>query len=276
MAIIEFKDVYYAYQSGDGSEVPAVNGINFSVEEGEFIALIGRNGSGKSTIARLSNGLLLPDRGDIFVDGNNTLDKSKLFDIRKTVGVVFQNPDNQMISTIVEDDVAFGPENLGLAPSEIRERVDFALDSVGMREYARSSPYRLSGGQKQRIAIAGVLAVMPRVMFLDEATGMLDPDGRVEVMNVVRKLNKLGITVITITHFPEEAALCDRVIVMDEGKICMQGGREVLYKSEELASVGLSSPLCARMALKLKSQGIDVGTPYTNEELIDAIAKADV
>lgn len=276
MAIIEFKDVYFAYPSGDGADVPAVNGISFSVEEGEFVALIGRNGSGKSTVARLADGLLLPDRGDVLVEGNNTLDKAKLFDIRKTVGVVFQNPDNQMIATIVEDDVAFGPENLGLKSSEIRERVDFALDSVGMREYARSSPQRLSGGQKQRVAIASVLAVMPKVIFLDEATGMLDPDGRAEVMKVVRDLNKRGITVVTITHFPEEAALCDRVIVMEEGRICMSGGRDVLYNSEELERVGLSSPLCARVALKLKAEGIDVGTPYTNEELIQAIARRGV
>ena len=212
MPFLHFENVDYSYPSGEGDYIRALIGVDLEVERGEFVALVGCNGSGKSTFARLSDGLLLPDGGKVTVDGMSTADKGSLYDIRRKIGVVFQNPDNQNVTTIVEDDVAFGPENLGLPPAEIRERVDWALNAVGMSEYAGSNPARLSGGQKQRVAIAGVLALKPELMILDEATGMLDPEGRREVLDVVTRLNReTGMAVIMITHFMEEAAAADRI-----------------------------------------------------------------
>ena len=209
------------------------------------------------------------------VDGLSTADKSALFDIRKKIGVVFQNPDNQMVTTIVEDDVAFGPENLGLPPKEIRERVDWALDSVCMLEYAKSGPFRLSGGQKQRVAIAGVLAIKPELMILDEATGMLDPDGRREVLDVVRQLNrKENMAVVMITHFMEEAALADRIIILDKGHVSCDGGKELFNTPEVFTHAGLDLPLYVRAAQKLKARGMDIGCPLSADEFTAAVVKA--
>lgn len=275
MPIIEFDNVAFTYNAGMEGEVKAVSGVSFSIEEGEFVALVGHNGSGKSTVARLMNGLLLPDVGAVRVDGMSTADKKHLFDIRKAVGVVFQNPDNQMIATIIEDDVAFGPENLGLPPAEIRARVDWALDAVGMSDHKRGTPFRLSGGQKQRVAIAGVLAIRPRVMVLDEATAMLDPKGRDEVMRVVTALNREHkMTVVMITHFMEEAAAADRIIVMKDGGILLNGGREVFGRTAEIRAAGLELPLPSRIADKLRRDGVPLpGGILTDAELTEALCR---
>lgn len=275
VSIIEVKDVRFAYNKGTETELEAVKGVTLSVEEGEFVALVGHNGSGKSTMARLMNGLLAPDSGEISINGRSTADEKALFDIRSTVGVVFQNPDNQMVNTIIEDDVAFGPENIGLPSEEIRERVDWALKSVGMYEYREGTPFRLSGGQKQRIAIAGVLAIKPRVMILDESTSMLDPEGRAEVLRVVERLNREEkMSVIMITHFMEEALLADRIVVFNDGKIYMQGGKEIFEREDELNEIGLTVPLAVKIAHALKKQGIDVPEGITTiEELTEAICR---
>ncbi|MCH5162190.1 MAG: energy-coupling factor transporter ATPase [Clostridiales bacterium] len=273
MPLLEFKNVDYAYPSGDSDFIQALCAASLSVERGEFVALVGCNGSGKSTLARLANGLLLPDRGDVLVDGMTTVDKANLYEIRKKIGVVFQNPDNQMVTTIVEDDIAFGPENLGLPPAEIRERVDWALRCVGMSEHAKSGPFRLSGGQKQRIAIAGVLAIKPELMILDEATGMLDPDGRREVMEVVKRLNREeGRAVIMITHFMEEAAEADRIIILNGGKVVADGGRELFKTPEVFTTAGLDLPLPVRLSSALRARGIDVGNPINIDEFVAAAA----
>lgn len=275
MSIVTLNDVYFTYNRGSQSEQQAVKGVTLSVEEGEFVAVVGHNGSGKSTLARLMNGLLEPDSGDVTVAGLNTKNAKELFDIRKTVGVVFQNPDNQMIATIIEDDVAFGPENLGIPSDEIRARVDWALKSVGMYEHREGTPFRLSGGQKQRIAIAGVLAIKPRVMILDESTSMLDPEGRAEVLKVVEKLNREeNMSVVMITHFMEEALLADRIVVMNEGRVFMQGGKEIFSREDELKAIGLSVPLAARIAHALGRAGITLKENITDpQELIDELCR---
>lgn len=274
MSFLEFNNVEYSYPSGEDEYITALDGVSFSVERGEFVALVGCNGSGKSTLARLCNGLLTPDKGSVTVDGKSTTDKNALYDIRKKIGVVFQNPDNQMVTTIVEDDVAFGPENLGLAPDEIRKRVDEALACVGMSEYAKSGPFRLSGGQKQRVAIAGVLAIRPDLMILDEATGMLDPQGRKEVMDVVTRINREEKrAVIMITHFMEEAALADRIIILNKGKIVADGGKELFNNPDVFERAGLDLPLSVRLANRLKADGVDIGCPLNNEEFVKAFCK---
>ncbi len=274
MPFIEFKNVDYSYPSGDDEYIQALKNVSFSVERGQFVALVGCNGSGKSTLARLCNGLILPDNGSVTVDGLDTEKKSDLIEIRKKIGVVFQNPDNQMVTTIVEDDVAFGPENLGLPPDEIRARVDFALKSVGMLDYAKSGPTRLSGGQKQRVAIAGVLALKPELMILDEATGMLDPAGRREVMSVVKKLNREeNMAVVMITHFMEEAVEADRIIILDRGEIAADGGKELFSDGELFSRVGLELPVYVRVARELNSRGMNVGVPLSTEALVAAVAK---
>lgn len=275
MSIIELKNVSYSYAESESVSTLALKNLSLNIQEGEFVALVGHNGSGKSTLAKLFNGLILPDDGTVTVDGMLTTDKSKLFDIRKTVSVVFQNPDNQMIATIIEDDIAFGPENLGLEPAKISERVTWALESVGMLEHRMGTPFRLSGGQKQRIAIAGVLAIAPRVMVLDESTAMLDPVGRAEVMSVVKKLNKENkMTIIMITHFMEEAAEADRIIVLSGGEILMEGGRELFLRGAELESVGLDVPLYTSVAGSLADSGLDVARDIvTLDELVEAICR---
>ncbi len=264
--LIEIEDVRYTYNRGLEDEVEALSGISFAVRRGDFIALTGRNGSGKSTLARLMNGLYLPDTGSVKVKGIPTSDDKRTFEVRSSVGVVFQNPDNQMVTSIIEDDVAFGPENLGVPREEIRVREDEALEAVGMSEHKKGTPFRLSGGQKQRIAIAGILAMRPDVLVLDEATAMLDPRGRKEIMEVVMKLREsYGTTVIVITHFPEEAALADRVIVLDGGKIALDGAaKDVLSDVKKLEELGLKSPLAARLAASLRDDGIIGG-----EKIID-------
>lgn len=263
MSIIEFSNVTFFYED---ETRPALDGVSFTVEEGETVAIIGHNGSGKSTLARLANGLLLPQKGKVVVNGIETSDSKRIFEVRSTVGVVFQNPDNQMIATIIEDDIAFGPENVGMKPDEIRKRVDWALKSVGMSEYAQRAPFKLSGGQKQRVAIAGVLALKPKVMILDESTAMLDPLSRQEVTSVALSLVKEeNMSLITITHFVDEAIKADKIIVLNDGKIYMQGGKEIFLQEEKLKAIGLESPLSVSVANALKSHNIQVdGTSDDN------------
>ncbi|MBQ8658003.1 MAG: energy-coupling factor transporter ATPase [Clostridia bacterium] len=285
MKAIEFEKVRFSYKTNDSEEnnepfstegVFALNGIDFSVEEGEFVAVLGHNGSGKSTLARLINGLLTPSEGKITVFGLDVSDSKQLFNIRKNVGIVFQNPDNQTVASIVEDDVAFGPENIGVPRVEIGERIDFALKAVGMEEYRNGTTSRLSGGQKQRVAIAGVLALKPRIMILDESTAMLDPRGRKEVLDVVLKLKKEeNITVLLITHFPEEAMLADRAIVMNRGEIVMQGKpSDILCREEELETYNLTLPKPVKICRDLRRGGFSVKDCLTPEALAREIAEA--
>lgn len=276
MTAIEFKNVSFSYESEDSNrKTKAIDGLSLKIEEGDFIALVGHNGSGKSTAARLMNALLTPSEGDVEVFGINTKDKDKLFEIRSNVGMVFQNPDNQMIATIVEDDIAFGPENLGIERNEIGKRIDFALKAVGMEEYRKATPFKLSGGQKQRIAIAGVLAIKPKVIVLDESTAMLDPKGRKEIFDVIKALNKNeGMTVILITHYMDEAALFDKVVVMSDGKLVASGTPREVYKNAKLIeSVGLKLPRPTKLALHLKENGIDLGEILTTKELLDELCR---
>lgn len=270
MKAIEFKNVNFSYGSGTFS----VTDLNFSVEEGEFVAVLGHNGSGKSTLARLCNGLLTADSGEIAVFGN-VLDSKNLFAVRKDVGIVFQNPDNQTVASVVEDDVAFGAENVGVPREEIGKRIGFALGAVGMEEYRSATVSRLSGGQKQRIAIAGVLALKPRVIILDESTAMLDPRGRKEIVNVVKKLNaEEGITVLMITHFMEEALLANRAVVMDKGKIVMEGAPEEIFeRHEELLKYNLSLPRIGRICKELQAGGVRVNDTLDPETLAEEIAQ---
>ena len=263
MSIIQLQDVYFTYNRASDSEVRAVNGVTLSINEGEFVAIVGHNGSGKSTLAKLMNGLITPDKGKVTVAGLDTANEKNLFDIRRNVGVVFQNPDNQMVATIIEDDVA----------DQIRERVYESLKSVGMYDYREGTPHRLSGGQKQRVAIAGVLALRPRVMVLDESTSMLDPCGRADVMKVVNDLNKKEkMAVVMITHFMEEAVTADRIIVMNEGRIYMQGGKEIFKRQAELESIGLTVPLASRVANRLREKGVVIDEDVTTyEELVNKI-----
>lgn len=282
MKTIEFEKVRFSYESDNASKTDdvfsvdtsfALNGVDFSVEEGEFVAVLGHNGSGKSTLARLVNGLLTPSEGKITVLGLDASNPKNLFDIRKQVGIVFQNPDNQMVASIVEDDIAFGPENIGVPRQEIGERITFALDAVGMSEFRNATPNRLSGGQKQRIAIAGVLALKPRVMILDESTAMLDPRGRKEVLDVVKRLNKEEkITVLLITHFPEEAMLADRAVVMHKGQIVLQGKpQEVLSKGKELEKYSLTLPRPLRICRGLTAGGLSVVDSMQPSEVAESI-----
>ncbi|MDR0425708.1 MAG: energy-coupling factor transporter ATPase [Clostridiales bacterium] len=275
MSFIELNAVKFTYNSGERDEAVALDGVSLSIGAGEFVAVVGHNGSGKSTLAKLINGLYEPDEGEILVDGLSTADDKNLFDIRSRVGVVFQNPDNQMVATIIEDDIAFGPENLGLPPAEIRARVDWALAGVGMSEYAKGMPFKLSGGQKQRVAIAGVLALKPRVMILDESTSMLDPKGREEVMRVVKKLvDEEKMTVILITHFMEEAMQCGRIVVLKEGKVFLDGGREILTREAELKEAGLETPFAVRMANALRARGIGIDADVmTLPALVEALCR---
>lgn len=260
--IVEFQNVSFRYESGEGEEqLPlAVDGVTLNIKKGDCVAILGHNGSGKSTLAKLSNSILTPTEGKVIVKDMDTSDEELSYDIRKTVGVVFQNPDNQIVASIVEEDVAFGPENLGLPREEIRKRVDDSLKAVDMYEYRNHESHKLSGGQKQRVAIAGIIAMRPECIFFDEPTAMLDPKGRKEVMDTVFKLNReYGITVVYITHFMDEAALADRVVVMDNAKIMLDSTpKEVFENSELLKSVGLDIPQCAELAKRLKKSGVDL------------------
>lgn len=274
MEAVHFENVKYSYT--ENGKRFAVNGVTLSIEEGEFVAVLGRNGSGKSTLAKLINALLTPVSGKVEVFGMDTSDNKKTFEIRKNAGMVFQNPDNQMVASIVEDDVAFGPENIGVTREEIGERIGFALKAVGMEEYRTSTPTRLSGGQKQRIAIAGVLAIKPKIMILDESTAMLDPKGRREVMDVVKRLNKEeNMTVILITHFMDEALEADRAIVMNQGEIVMQGTpEEIFQRSDELEIYNLALPRAAAIAKKLSAGGMPVATAFDAETVAEEICES--
>ena len=260
-AYIEFKNVTFGYQNEDGAVTEnVIENFDLSVEKGSFVAVLGHNGCGKSTLAKLCNGIETPVSGKVFVDSLDTSDEEKLLDIRRRVGIVFQNPDNQIVATVVEDDVAFGPENLGVDPKEIRERVDEALKNVGMYEFRLFEPHKLSGGQKQRVAIAGIIAMKPQCIVLDEPTAMLDPRGRREVMKTVRRLNKeFGITVIFITHYMDEAAKADRVVVMDDGKIILDGApKKVFSNVRTLKKAGLDVPQATELSLALREEGINI------------------
>ena len=265
-----FDGVTFSYNE---QPVPAVSNLSLRVKNGEFLAIIGHNGSGKSTLARLINGLLLPDSGKVTVFGLDTSEGKNPVAIRRRAGIVFQNPDNQMVASIIEDDVAFGPENIGVPREEIGKRIDFALDAVGMQAFRQATPSRLSGGQKQRIAIAGVLAVMPKIMILDESTAMLDPKGRREVMDVVKRLNKeRGMTVILITHFMDEALEAGRAVVMHRGEIVMDGTPEEIFsRADELESYNLTLPRAAYISKKLAEGGMPVKGAFNAEELAEEI-----
>lgn len=267
MKAISFEDVSFAYEENFLFEH-----LNFEVEEGEFVAVLGHNGSGKSTLARICDGLLTADKGKISVFGK-PVEGKKLYDIRKEVGIVFQNPDNQAVASIVEDDVAFGAENIALPRKEIKERIDFALNAVGIPDLREATVSRLSGGQKQRVAIAGVLALKPKIMILDEATAMLDPRGRKEICDVVKKLHKEeGITVLFVTHFMEEALLADRAIVMNQGKIVMNASpKEIFSRSDELLKYCLTLPAIGYISKRLREGGLDVPDTLDIQTLAEEI-----
>lgn len=252
----------------------SLKNLSFSVEKGEFVALAGMNGSGKSTLAKLLNGLFIPSQGEVLIDGLNTADDQNTFEIRKKAGMVFQNPDNQMVATIIEDDIAFGPENVGIEREEIVRRVEWALDAVGMGEYRTRTASKLSGGQKQRIAIAGVLAMKPDILILDESTSMLDPNGRQEVMNIAKKLNESGITIINITHNMEEAAVADRIIVLKKGRIAIDGTPKEVFSSGFLEPCGLVLPPITQLAEHLKDEGfVFDGAVINEDELTEAVCQ---
>ncbi|WP_277218218.1 energy-coupling factor transporter ATPase [Peptoniphilus vaginalis] len=272
--MISIKNLSFKYDYEDENAIQILKDINLEIKEGEFVALLGHNGSGKSTLAKLINGLLLPGQGDVLVDGMNTKNEEEIWDIRRTAGMVFQNPDNQLVATIVEDEVAFGPENMGVEASEIRRRVDRALEDVGMADYKKNAPHLLSGGQKQRVAIAGILAMSPKYIILDEPTAMLDPSGRREVMDTLVKLNKEeGKTIILITHYMEEAAVSDRVVVMEDGNIVLRGTpREVFSQVDKIKGLGLDVPQVTELAYELKKDGLDISTEVLNiEEMVKEI-----
>lgn len=264
---IVFDNVSFDYEDTEKENSKnAIVNLSVTIKKGEFVCLIGRNGSGKSTFAKLSNAILLPDEGVVTVDGIDTKDDGKKFDIRKKVGMIFQNPDNQIVATAVDEDVAFGPENLGLEREEIIKRVDFSLEAVGMTDYKNYEPHKLSGGQKQRVAIAGVIAMRPDYIFFDESTSMLDPKGRKQILELAKKLNRaLGIGIVFITHHMREVSMFDRVIVLGDGKIVLDDSPENLFSNiENLKSFGLDLPEVSKFALKLKQNGIDLGKNIIN------------
>ncbi len=279
---LKTENLGFTYDDGDdeATEIPALDGINIGIERGEYVAILGHNGSGKSTLAKLLNLILTPTVGKIYIDGvdvtSEDFTEDDVFDIRRKIGMVFQNPDNQLVATVVEEDVAFGPENLGLKREEIRKRVDSSLELVGMTEYAHHAPHKLSGGQKQRVAIAGIIAMKPQVIIFDESTAMLDPQGRQEVVSIMEKLNKEeGITILNITHYMEEAARADRVIVINDGKLALDGTpREVFKNVEKLRSMGLEAPQGNELVLELKNAGLNiVGDSLTEDECIETLYK---
>ena len=276
------ENLGFTYDDGDdaSSEIPALSGVSIGIERGEYVAILGHNGSGKSTLAKLLNMILTPTVGKIYIDGTDVtaedFSEDDMFDVRRKIGMVFQNPDNQLVATVVEEDVAFGPENLGLEREEIRRRVDSSLQLVGMTEYARHAPHKLSGGQKQRVAIAGIIAMRPQVIIFDESTAMLDPQGRHEVVDIMERLNRdEQITVINITHYMEEAARADRVIVINDGRIALDGTpREVFAQVDLLRSMGLEAPQGNELILELRRAGLDiVGDSLTENECIETLYK---
>ncbi|EOU1559935.1 energy-coupling factor transporter ATPase [Clostridium perfringens] len=275
--MIKSEDLVFKYVNAEEqTEKVAINHVSMEVKKGEFLVILGHNGSGKSTMAKHMNALLLPSGGKMYVDGLDTSDIENLWEVRRRAGMVFQNPDNQLVATIVEEDVAFGPENLGVDPKEIRERVDDSLKAVGMYEYRKHAPHLLSGGQKQRIAIAGILAMRPKCIVLDEPTAMLDPSGRNEVMKTIKEVNKkFGITIILITHYMDEAAHADRIIVMDKGEKVMEGvPREIFSQVEKIKSIGLDVPQVTELAYELQKEGVDISTEILNiDEMVNALCQ---
>ena len=273
--IINSQQLFFDYKNEeDGTVFPVLKGVDLKIHDGEFVAVLGHNGSGKSTFAKHCNAILLPTKGEMVVAGINTREEDRLFDIRQNVGMVFQNPDNQIVATIVEEDVAFALENMGVEPAEIRRRVDEALKQVEMYEYREHAPHQLSGGQKQRVAIAGILAMRPRCIVLDEPTAMLDPKGRREVMKTIRQLNREhGTTVVLITHYMEEAAVSDRVVVIDSGEVLRDGTpKEVFSEVELLKSVGLDVPQVTELVYELRKEGVPLPQDIlTEEECYEAI-----
>ena len=275
-SIIKIENLIFEYKKDDETAANrAINGVSLEIERGSFTAVLGKNGSGKSTLAKNLNGLLLPTKGVIYVNGFNTADDEHIWDVRQSAGMVFQNPDNQLVSAIVEDDVAFGPENLGVEPQEIRRRVDKALADVNMGAFRGKAPHLLSGGQKQRIAIAGVVAMKPSCIIFDEPTAMLDPKGRGEIMAIIKELNGEGITVILITHFMEEAVNADRVIIMHEGEVFLDGTpSEVFAGGEKVKSVNLDVPLAVELAARLRQRGIEVPADIIGtEEMVEYLCQ---
>ena len=266
--IIQTKSLQFSYPADDREPLPVLDGVDLEIEQGSFVAILGHNGSGKSTLAKTFNAILLPSGGTVYVNGMDTGDGEKLLDIRRTVGMVFQNPDNQIVANVVEEDVAFAPENLGVPPAEIRQRVDDALKAVNMYEYREHAPHLLSGGQKQRIAIAGVIAMQPRCVVLDEPTAMLDPIGRRDVLNTIQALNReRGVTVVLITHHMDEAAQADRLIVMSKGRVVADGHpKEVFSRVEELRAVGLTVPQTTQLLWELRREGLDTPLDALSDE----------
>ena len=278
-AMIKCTNVSFKYVRNDNGitqEKYAIKDVNLQVKKGEFLVVLGHNGSGKSTIAKHMNALLIPTDGTVIVDGLDTKDPQNVWNIRAKAGMVFQNPDNQLVATIVEEDVAFGPENLGIESKEIRRRVDESLERVGMSEYKRHAPHLLSGGQKQRIAIAGILAIQPECIIFDEPTAMLDPSGRKQVLETMKEINKkYGITIILITHYMDEAAQADRIIVMDEGNIKMEGTpREIFPQVERMKEIGLDVPQVTELAYELRKEGINISEKILNvDEMVNEICQ---
>ncbi len=266
--IIQTKSLQFSYPADDREPLPVLDGVDLEIEQGSFVAILGHNGCGKSTLAKHFNAILLPSGGTVYVNGMDTGDGEKLLDIRRTVGMVFQNPDNQIVANVVEEDVAFAPENLGVPPAEIRQRVDDALKAVNMYEYREHAPHLLSGGQKQRIAIAGVIAMQPRCVVLDEPTAMLDPIGRRDVLNTIQALNReRGVTVVLITHHMDEAAQAGRVIVMSKGRVVADGHpKEVFSRVEELRAVGLTVPQTTQLLWELRREGLDTPLDALSDE----------
>lgn len=272
--LFDIRHVSHTFETEEGKTFDALKDVTAQIKKGEFTAIIGTNGSGKSTLARHLNALLIPTAGELIVEGMRTSDANRIWDIRQKVGMVFQNPDNQLVAAVVEEDVAFGPENLGVPPEEIRERVDFALGKVGMTSYREQAPSMLSGGQKQRVAIAGVLAMKPDCIVLDEPTAMLDPKGRKEVMDTIHELNKKeGITIVLITHFMEEAVTADHILVIDKGVLKMEGTpREIFSQADKVTEIGLDVPVPADLARRLRKKGMAVSEKcMTDEELGEAL-----
>lgn len=274
--MIRIEDLVFEYtRDEDQQRVRAINGVSLTIEKGSFTAIIGKNGSGKSTLAKNINALLLPSSGAVYVNGYNTGQEEHVWDIRQSAAMVFQNPDNQIVSSIVEDDVAFGPENLGIPPDEIRIRVDNSLNAVNMYQHRKKAPHLLSGGQKQRIAIAGAIAMRPECIVFDEPTAMLDPKGRSEVMTIIKGLHKEGITVVLITHFMEEAAEAERIVIMDQGKAAMDGTpQEIFAREDEIRSMNLDVPLSVELCHRLRKRGIEIPRDIINmEEMVEFLCQ---
>lgn len=275
--LIELKDVSFAYPSGEDTQSQLVlEHLSFSIQEGDFVAIVGRNGSGKSTLAKLLNGILTPQSGSVLVDGIDTKEEEQLCQVRRRVGMVFQNPDNQLVATLVEEDVAFAPENLGIPPKKIREIVDQSLKEVDMLSYRNHSPHKLSGGQKQRVAIAGILAMRPKCIVLDESTSMLDPKGRKEIIQVIEKLHREhNTTIVLITHFMEETTQANRVIVLDEGKILLDGSpKEIFSNPKVLEQAGLDVPQATQLMIRLKDTGFQIQTDVlTVQECVSSLKR---